>query len=216
MNQPPSIRVLVVDDHTVVRSGLVFVLRTFVDIEPVGEADSVASALQQCEQCRPDVVLMDMKMAGETDGIEATRLIRQRFPAIQVLALSSFHDPRLVGQAIQSGAKGYLLKDVSTEELAQAIRLAYAGKLTLAPEAAQALLQNTGGQSVPPGIELTDRQLEVLTLLVRGLTNPEIARQLHVTPHTARHHVSEILAKLNAANRAEAAAIAIKQGLIKT
>jgi NarL family two-component system response regulator LiaR len=215
MSTATPIRVLVVDDHAVVRSGLIFVLQSFDDIQPVGEASSVESALQECEVHHPHVVLMDMKMAGYADGIEATRLIRQTFPDIRVIALTSYHDPQMVEQAIQAGALGYLLKDVTTQELAQAIRLAQAGTLTLAPEAAQDLLDGIRQPGDPIGSTLTGRQLEVLTLLARGLTNREIALKLNVTSHTARHHVSEILEKLNAANRAEAVAIALQRGLIK-
>jgi len=214
MNANDPIRVLVVDDHTVVRRGLIFVLQAFPDVQTVGEAGSVDESIERCESLEPDVVLMDIKMAGEHDGILATKIIRERFPSIQVLILSSFYDSAMVTQAIQAGAKGYLLKDVSTEELAQAIRLTHTGKLTLAPEAAQALMG--GHQAVDPiGKDLTERQVEVLNLLVKGLTNQEIAEQLYITSYTARHHVSEILAKLHANNRAEAAAIAIKKGLVE-
>jgi NarL family two-component system response regulator LiaR len=214
MNSTKPIRILVVDDHMVVRRGLVFVLQTFKDVQTVGEAGTIEEAIFQCESLQPDVVLMDIKMAGEQDGITATKIIRERLPHIQVLILSSFHDPALVTQAIQAGAKGYLLKDVSTEELARAIHLTHAGKLTLAPEAAQALMG--AHQSVDPiGKDLTERQLDVLRLLIQGLTNQEIAEQLNITTYTARHHVSEILAKLHANNRAEAAAIAIKKGLVE-
>jgi NarL family two-component system response regulator LiaR len=213
MSADNSIRVLVVDDHTVVRRGLIFVLQAFPDLETIGEAGSVDEAVEFCGSLEPDVVLMDIKMAGERDGIFATKIIQERFPAIQVLILSSFYDADMVTQAIQAGAKGYLLKDVSTEELAQAIRLTRAGKLTLAPEAAQALLG--AHQAVDPvGKDLTERQIEVLGLLAKGCTNQEIAQQLSITTYTARHHVSEILAKLHANNRAEAAAIAIKKGLV--
>jgi two-component system, NarL family, response regulator LiaR len=214
MDEINPIRVLVVDDHTVVRRGLIFVLQAFSDIQTVGEAGSVNDAVELCRSLEPDVVLMDIKMAGDIDGIIATKEIRERFPTIQVLILSSFHDSDIVTQAIQAGAKGYLLKDVSTEELAQAIRLTHAGKLTLAPEAAQALMG--GHQAVDPiGKDLTERQLAVLKLVVKGFTNLEIAQQLNVTSYTARHHVSEILAKLHASNRAEAAVIAIKKGLVE-
>jgi NarL family two-component system response regulator LiaR len=213
MNAENPIRVLVVDDHTVVRRGLIFVLQAYADIQTIGEAGSIDEAVLRCEELDPDLVLMDIKMAGEQDGITATQMIRVRFPHIQVLILSSFYDGDLVTKAIQSGAKGYLLKDVSTDELARAIRLAFSGKLTLAPEAAQSLMGEH--QSVDPiGKDLTERQVEVLALLVQGLTNQEIARELNITIFTARHHVSEILAKLHASNRAEAAAIAVKKGLI--
>ena len=214
MSAENPIKILVVDDHTVVRRGLIFVLQTFDDLLPVGEAGSIEEAIRKCEIDQPDVVLMDIKLTGEADGIAATKIIRERYPFIQVLALSSFHDPELIRQAIQAGVMGYLLKDVSTEELAQSIRLAHSGKLTLAPEAAQALMG--AEQSVDPiGKDLTDRQIEVLSLLAQGKTNQEIARYLNITPHTVRHHVSEILAKLHATNRAEAAAIAIKRGIIE-
>jgi NarL family two-component system response regulator LiaR len=215
MDATNPIRVLVVEDHTVVRRGLIFVLQTYDDILPVGEAGSVDEALRKCEADHPDLVLMDIKLPGDDNGgIKATRIIRERFPDIQVLALSSFQDAKLIREAIRAGAKGYLLKDVSAEELAQSIRLAHSGKLTLAPEAAQALMG--AEQSVDPiGKDLTKRQFEVLSLLAQGKTNQEIARLLNITAYTARHHVSEILAKLHATNRAEAAAIAIRKGLIK-
>ena len=215
MDQNDIIKVLVVDDHTVVRRGIVFVLQTFTDIQAVGEADSIEAAVEACLSVQPDVVLMDMKMAGETDGVIATREIRNRFPDTQVIALTSYHDAEMVEQVIQAGALGYLLKDVSTDELAQAIRLAHAGKLTLAPEAAEDLMQAKVYSEEQDSNLLTDRQIEVLVLLSRGLTNPEIAQQLNVSKHTARHHVSEILGKLNAANRAEAVAIAIQRGILK-
>jgi len=214
MSNSEQIRVLVVDDHTVVRQGLIFVLQSFDDIQAVGEAGSVDEALKRCELDDPDVVLMDIKMAEETEGIVATQKIREFFPQIEVLILSSFYDGEMVSQAIQAGAKGYLLKDISTEELARAIRLAKSGKLTLAPEAAEAMMGVH--QSVDPiGKDLTDRQLQVLELLVKGMTNQEIAQVLNITVYTARHHVSEILAKLHATNRAEAAVTAIKKRLLK-
>jgi NarL family two-component system response regulator LiaR len=214
MSTADPIRILIVDDHTVVRRGLIFVLQTFDDLLPVGEAGSIEDAIQICETDQLDVVIMDIKLSGDADGIVATQIIRDRFPTIRVLVLSSYQDPDLIRQAIQAGAMGYLLKDVSAEELAQSIRLVYSGKLTLAPEAAQALMG--AEQSVDPiGKDLTDRQLEVLSLLTQGMTNQEIAKILTITPHTARHHVSEILAKLHANNRAEAAVIAIKHGLVK-
>lgn len=214
MNDPNVIRVLVVDDHTVVRRGLIFVMQNYEDIQVVGEAGSIEEAVRQSESLAPNVVLMDIKMVGGRDGILATQIIHGRFPEIRVLILSSFYEPELVTQAMQAGAKGYLLKDISTDELARAIRLANAGKLALSPEAAEALvhLQQT---TDPNDRDLTGRQIEVLSLLVEGLTNSEIAERLNITTYTARHHVSEILSRLQASNRAEAAAIAVKKGLIK-
>ena len=215
-NVQTPIRVLVVDDHTVVRQGLTFVLQAFADIDPIAEAGNVDAALQACEKLIPDVVLMDLKMAGERDGILAITQIRQRCPTVQILALTSYHEASLVRDAIAAGAVGYLLKDISAEELAQAIRLAHSGTMTLAPEAAQILLQQTPQTVVPTQVELTPRQLEVLQFLAHGVTNQEIALQLQVTLYTARHHVSEILTRLHAANRAEAVAIAVRHGLVKT
>ncbi|MBN1667554.1 MAG: response regulator transcription factor [Anaerolineales bacterium] len=215
MKSSEPIRVLIVDDHTVVRKGLGYVLRTFEQIEPVGEADSVESAVQACETLGPDVVLMDLKLQAENDGITAIRQIREIFPHIQLIALTSFYDRDLVSAALAAGACGYLLKDISTDELARAIQLARAGTMTLAPEATRALLQRTPETVTPAQVDLTPRQMEVLQLLAQGKTNQEIAQHLQVTLYTARHHVSEILARLEAANRAEAVAIALRHGLVK-
>lgn len=216
MNIKQPIRILIVDDHTVVRKGLIFVLKSYDHIDPIAEADSVEAALLACEKHNPDVVLMDLKLAGERDGITAIQMVRQRFPDTQVIALTSFYDTDLVNSAIAAGANGYLLKDISADELARAIQLAHAGTMTLDPKATQALLQRTPQVVVPAQVELTPRQLEVLQLLAQGKTNQEIAQLLHITLYTARHHVSEILARLQASNRAEAVAIALRYGLVKS
>ena len=212
MAEQAPIRVLVVDDHQVVRSGLRFSLLAFDDIELVGEAETGVEALRLCEQVHPDVVLMDIFMP-ELDGVSATRAIRERWPEIRVVALTSFQDGEVVQSALQAGAIGYLLKDALIDELAKAIRLAHAGQSTLAPAAVQALA-DTVAQADARDYELTERQREVLALLVEGLTNAEIADRLVVSLSTVRFHVSTILSKLGASNRAEAAAIAVKHGLI--
>jgi len=210
MSQKTPTRVLVVDDHAVVRGGLRLFLLAFDDLELVGEANSGERALAQCAEVQPDVVLMDLMMPG-MGGVEAIRLIRQRFPSVQVIALTSFPEDELVQAALRAGAIGYLLKTISAGDLAQAIRAAAAGQPTLAPEATQALLRQAGPP--PLGDDLTARERQVLALLVQGLSNADIAAQLVVSESTAKFHVSNILAKLQAGSRAEAVAIALQSGL---
>jgi NarL family two-component system response regulator LiaR len=212
MTEGSRIRVVVVDDHAVVRSGIEYSLLSLDDIDLVGSAGSGAEALSLCEQVRPDVVLMDMMMPG-MDGVAATRAIRERYPHTKVIALTSFQEGSLVQDALQSGAISYLLKDVGLEELADAIRAAQAGRVTLAAEAAKALAE-AAAQPADPGNDLTDREREVLALIVEGKSNVDIADDLSVSLSTARFHVSTILSKLEASNRAEAAALAVKHGLI--
>jgi NarL family two-component system response regulator LiaR len=212
MNQRPPIRVMLVDDHLMVRQGLATFLKVFDDLELAGEAPNGLAAVQLCAQLRPDVVLMDMVMP-EMDGATATHLIRQQNPNVQVLALTSFKEEKLVQNALQAGAIGYLFKDVSADELAQAIRAAHAGRATLAPEAAQALV-HAANQPPEPGHDLTERERAVLTLLVEGLTNTQIAARLVVSPSTIKSHVSNILAKLGVSCRAEAAALAVRNKLV--
>jgi NarL family two-component system response regulator LiaR len=155
---------------------------------------------------------MDMVMP-DMDGASATRLIRQQYPAIQVLALTSFKEESLVKGALQAGAIGYLLKDVTADELAKAIRAAHAGRTTLSPEAAQALVHATS-QPLPPGFDLTGRELEVLALMVVGLNNTQIADKLVVSPSTIKSHVSSILSKLGVASRTEAVTLALRTHLL--
>ena len=206
------IRVLVVDDHTMVRRGLATFLKVFDDLVLAGEAASGQEAIQLCAQLQPDVVLMDMVMP-DMDGAAATRLIRKQSPLVQVLALTSFKEEILVQSALQAGAIGYLLKDVTADELAQAIRAAHAGRSTLSPEAAQALVHATS-QPLAPGIDLTDREREVLSLMVEGLNNPQIAARLAVSPSTIKSHVSRILDKLGVASRTEAVSLALRNRLV--
>ena len=214
MKTPSSkrIRVLVVDDHTMVRRGLATFLKVFDDLELSGEAASGQEAIQLCAQLQPDVVLMDMVMP-DMDGATATRLIRKQSPSVQVLALTSFKEEILVQSALQAGAIGYLLKDVSADELAQAIRAAHAGRSTLSPEAAEALV-HASSQPPAPGIDLTGRELEVLSLMVEGLSNTQIAARLAVSPSTIKSHVSNILAKLRVSSRTEAVTLALRNRLV--
>jgi NarL family two-component system response regulator LiaR len=208
---------MIVDDHSMVRRGLVTILKVRPDLELVGEASNGKEALDMCQEVHPDVVLMDLVMP-EMGGAEATRLIREQCPNIQVIALTSFQEKELVREALQAGAISYLLKNVSAQDLAAAIREAHAGRSTLAPEAIQVLIQAdrpgpTLQQDVAETYGLTPREREVLALMVEGLNNPEIAERLVVSRSTAKAHVSNILSKLGVSNRAEAIALALQHNL---
>jgi NarL family two-component system response regulator LiaR len=199
---------MLVDDHTMVRHGLATFLRVYDDLQLVGEAESGEVAIQLCAEVKPDVILMDMVLPA-MDGATATRAIRQQFPQVQVIALTSFKEGGLIKHALESGAIGYLLKDVSADELARAIRAAHAGRATLSPEVAQALVQTTN-QPAAPGFDLTEREHEVLTLMIEGLNNTQIAGRLGVSPSTIKSHVSNILSKLGVASRTEAVTLALR------
>jgi len=211
MSDHERIRVFIVDDHDMVRRGLAAFLLAFPDLELVGEAANGKDALRLCIQVQPDIVLMDL-MLPEMDGATATRELRRQYPAIQVIALTSFHQADMVRDVLQAGAIGYLLKNASADELAVAIRAAYAGRPTLAPEATQVLLR-AATQPPPPGQDLTPREREVLALMVKGLNNSEIAERLTISHSTVKFHVSSILAKLGATRRVEAVALAVQHHL---
>jgi NarL family two-component system response regulator LiaR len=207
-----TIRVMLVDDHSMVRKGLALFLRAYDDLELVGEAENGTAAIQLCSEILPDVVLMDMIMP-DMDGVAATSKISQQFPQVQVIALTSYKEGDLVQKVLEAGAIGYLLKDVSASELARAIRAAHAGRSTLSPDAAQALVQTTN-QPPPLDFDLTERELEVLTLMVEGLNNTQIAGRLGVRPSTIKSHVSNILSKFGVTSRTEAVTLAFRQKLI--
>ncbi len=193
-----TIRIMLVDDHEMVRRGLALMLCAFADFELVGEAANGTQALERCAQTQPDVILMDLVMP-EMDGVQATRLIRKQYPQIEVMALTSFSEQERVQEALKAGAIGYLLKDTGIDELAQAIRQAYAGKASLSPEATSALI-SIATQSTP-GRDLTEREREVLVLLVEGLNNAQIATRLQVGDATIKSHVSHLLGKLGVEDR---------------
>jgi NarL family two-component system response regulator LiaR len=206
------IRVAVVDDHAVVRSGLADFLSIYEDMQLIGEADSGREALELCLRLHPDVVLMDMVMPN-MDGAAATKSIREHCPTIQVIALTSFREEELVNAALKAGAIGYLLKNVTAEELANAIRSALLGRPTLAPEATLALIHTTTAPPAP-GFDLTEREREVLGLMANGLNNRQIANSLTVSLSTVKYHVSNVISKLGAANRTEAATLALQHHLV--
>ena len=206
------IRVMLVDDHTMVRRGLATFLKVVDDLQLVGEAESGAAAIQLCGEILPDVILMDMVMP-DMDGATATRAIRQQYPRVQVIVLTSFKEGDLVKNALEAGAIAYLLKDVSADDLVRAIRAAHAGRATLSPEAAQALVE-TANQPPAPGLDLTEREREVLALMVEGLNNTQIAGRLTVSPSTIKSHVSNILTKLGVTSRTEAVTLALRNRIV--
>jgi len=207
-----TIRVLVADDHAILRGGLAAFLRAMEGMQLVGEAANGEEALRLARELQPDVVLMDIKMPV-MDGVEATRAIRACCPRTQVVVLTSFVEDELVPHALEAGAIGYLLKNVSHQELAAAIRQAARGQSVLSPEATQALVEATVRKS--PLIEaLTPREMQVLALMAEGLTNLQIGQQLGITESTIKSHVSTIIAKLGVASRTEAVALALRHGLV--
>jgi NarL family two-component system response regulator LiaR len=204
------IRVLVVDDHKVVRKGL----RTFIavndDLELIGEAGNGEEAIEQVAALDPDVVLMDLKMPV-MDGPTAIGRIRADHPDVQVVALTSFDDESMAQRALEAGAIGFLFKDAEEDELISAIRLAAKGRGVVAPEAVRALIDRANDDYQ---LHLTDREREVLSMVARGLTNPQISERLMISVSTVNFHVHNILDKLGAKTRTEAVAIAVREGLI--
>ena len=213
MTESSPIRVLLVDDHAMLRKGLRFFLAGFGDLELVGEAASGKEAIRLCAALQPDVVLMDMVMP-DMDGAATTEAVRRQNPNLEVIALTSFQEEDLIERALQAGAISYLLKNVSADALADAIRQAHAGHSTLAPEATEALVKATRQRAARPKYDLTERELEVLSLLVEGLSNAVIAERLVVSVATVKFHVRGILSKLGVSSRTEAVALALQQHLI--
>lgn len=202
---------MLVDDHNVVRSGLSTFLRAYDDMEIVGEAKNGLEAVHLCHEKQPDVILMDLMMP-EMDGIVATQAILAECPQIKIIAMTSFEDEKLVQGVLAAGAISYLIKNVTSDELAKAIRDAVSGKPTLSPEAAKVLIQATR-PTKQPLVDLTEREQEVLKLVVQGLSNQQIADSLFISITTVKAHISNILSKLGVSSRAEAIAYALKHNL---
>jgi NarL family two-component system response regulator LiaR len=212
MSDLKLIKVLIVDDHPVVRDGLKNMLMVYDDLELVGEAENGSNALLLCQKNTPDVILMDIVMP-EMDGITTTQAIHEKYPKVKVLILTSYPKDDLVQKSLEAGAMGYLLKNAPIDDLANAIRSAYAGHPTLAPEATEALIRaKTSPQN--PGGDLSRREKEVLELIIQGLSNEEIAAKLVISTATAKHHVSACIQKLGASNRTEAAFLAEQYHLV--
>lgn len=211
-----TMKVIICDDQAVVRDGLEMLLKLEPDIQIVGTAEDGAAAVEMAAKTKPDLVLMDLKMPV-MNGVEATRQIRSRFPEIKVLVLTTYDDDQWVLDAVKAGASGYLLKDTPRAELVNAIRGTVSGKTYVDPSVAGKVLgQVSGRQSKPVSLitdKLTDREIEVLQLLAKGLSNTGIADRLFLSDGTVRNHVSAILAKLGVSDRTQAAVIAIQHGI---
>jgi two-component system, NarL family, response regulator LiaR len=209
----PAIRVLIADDHPIVRSGIASSLAPCADLQVVAQAGTGEEAVRLSRELRPDVVLMDLMMPGE-GGLAAIRLLHQEFSEVQIIALTSFREGDLVEEALVAGAIGYLLKDVAEDELIKAIRLAHQGVPTLAPAAGQALVKMVS--SGPPGLghDLTEREQQVLSLMAQGLSNQQIADQLVITPATVKFHARSIRSKLGTASRTETVVLALQHHLV--
>jgi NarL family two-component system response regulator LiaR len=212
VSESGPIRVLIVDDHAVVRGGLSKFLQVHKDLELVGEAENGAEAVRLTRQLQPNVVLMDLKMP-EMDGVAATREIRSKHPGVRVIVLTSFAEDNMVQGALQAGATGYLLKNVSGAELANAIRAAHAGRMTLSSEATEVLV-HAAAHPIVPADDLTEREREVLTLMVDGLSNQEIADRLFLSLGTVKFHAGNIYSKLGVDSRVAAVTLAIQRRLI--
>ncbi len=213
MTSQGPIRVLVVDDHKVVRKGLSTFISVHDDLELVGEAANGEEAIEQCAALRPDVVLMDMKMPV-MDGPTAIGHMKARFPEVNIVALTSFDDEAFAQRALEAGAIGYLFKDVEEDELMSAIRLAGEGRGVIAPEAMRALVARSLNEVDEYAAELTEREQATLELVATGLTNPQIADRLMISVSTVNFHVHNVLDKLGAKTRTEAVVIASREGLI--
>lgn len=206
------IRLLIVDDHTIVRQGLRTIIRVLPGLELAGEASNGREAFEQVRQLHPDLILMDLMMP-QMDGVAAIAAIKREWPRLPIIALTTFAESDLVLGAVHAGADGYLLKDVDVQELAHAIRQVYGGQPYLHPEATRHLLQATAHPEPTPD-RLTHREQEVLTLVARGLTNRQIADRLVISEKTVSVHISNMLSKLGLASRTQAALYATRVGLV--
>jgi NarL family two-component system response regulator LiaR len=215
---PAPITVLIVDDHAVVRQGVRAFLETQPDFAVIGEAEAGLEAVRRAGEAVPDVVLMDLLLA-EMDGVEATRRIRQISPRTQVVVLTSYHDDEHIFPALRAGAISYLLKSVTMDELAEAVRRAARGEAMLHPRVAARVIREMQGarpETANPFVELTNRELEILKLIAGGLTNAAIAAQLVISENTVKGYVSNILSKLHLADRTQAAVLAWRQGVVRS
>ena len=211
MSDQAPIRVMIVDDHPVVRSGIRDMLFVFDDIEFVGEAGSGRELLGRMGELVPNVILMDLVMP-DMDGLEVTRAVLAQYPDVKIVILTTFPKGNSIKTALDLGAAGFLTKDAQIHVLADAIRTAYSGQTVLDSEATRALMKSDRTANLKPN--LTKRELEVLALLVEGLSNREIGLRLKISPETVKHHVSGCLSKLHATNRAQAAALAVELQLV--
>ncbi len=212
MTELTPIRVMLVDDHTVVRRGLAAVLSVSDDMCLIGEAGDGEEAIHLCERLQPDVILMDMLMP-KMDGIAATKAIHDRWPKVRIIALTSFKEKEYVEGALKVGATSYMLKNVSADELLSAIRRAMVGLPSLSPEAAQVLIQRAN-EPAQSGSDLTDRERKILAMMAKGESNGEIAEHLFLSKSTVKFHVSNVLSKLGVSSRTEAVSIAVKHHLV--
>lgn len=208
-----QIRVIIADDHVMVRSGLRLFLLAFEDLKLVGEAANGEEAIRLCQREKPDVVLMDMVMPG-MDGVRATGEIHAQYPQTQVIGLTTFYEAEMIQKMLDAGAISFLLKSISATELARAIRDASNGKATISPEIQDLLRGRKPPSPSSSKYDLSARELEVLACIMRGLSNTEIARELVISLSTAKFHVSRIISKLNVSNRAEAVSLALQEGLV--
>jgi NarL family two-component system response regulator LiaR len=211
MDETNKIKVMIVDDHPVVRMGLTTMLYAFDDFDLIAEAGSGPETLARCRENTPDVILMDIVMPG-MDGLDTARAVLAQHPNVKIIMLTSFPEADLVEKAMDSGATGYLVKNAPIDALAEAIRAVHDGHSTFAPEVTRALIE-TRTRGPRPGHDISQREREVLALVAEGLTNNEIADRLSISPATVRHHVSACISKLGAANRAQAAVLAVEYEL---
>ena len=213
MTEKNKIKVMVVDDHPLVRHGIKTVFEAYDDIELVAEAENGKEALEICEKYKPDIVIMDMVMPI-LDGAEATSQLIKKFPDIKVIALTSFNDKDLIKKSLKAGAVNFLLKNISGAKLVKTIKDVYIGKFVLSPHATKILLTELR-EKADENIKLTKREKEILALIVEGLSNKEIAKRLFLSNSTIQFHVSNVLSKLGVSKRTEAAYLALKQKLVE-